>query len=366
MTDKDYMQLALDLARQAEGRTTPNPLVGAVIVKGGKIVGQGYHHYAGGPHAEINALREAGKDAKGAIVYLTLEPCSHYGKTPPCANTLIKAEVKKVVIAMEDPNPKVAGNGIKLLNEAGIETEVGLLKEEAKKLNEVFLKYITTNRPFVILKNAMTLDGRIATKTGDSKWITGKESRALVHRIRDKVDGILVGVGTVLADNPRLTTRLGEGGEDPIRIILDSSLEIPLDAKVINQDSSAQTIIATVKTSNKEKKMRLENLGVEIIEAGERGLVDLDILLKKLGEREITSLLVEGGSRVNSSFLEERLVDKIYYFIAPKIIGGLDAIPVLGGKGVERIEEGIKLVDKKITQLGDDILIVAYPQYLAK
>ncbi|OCL27926.1 bifunctional diaminohydroxyphosphoribosylaminopyrimidine deaminase/5-amino-6-(5-phosphoribosylamino)uracil reductase [Orenia metallireducens] len=363
MTDKDYMQLALNLARQAEGRTSPNPIVGAVIVKDGKIIGEGYHHYAGGAHAEVHALKEAGEDAKGATVYVTLEPCSHYGKTPPCANTLIKAGVKRVVIAMEDPNPKVAGSGIELLNQAGIETELGVLEDEAKKVNEVFLKYINTKKPFVILKNAMTLDGKVATKTGDSKWISGEESRHLVHQLRDKVDGILVGIGTVLADNPRLTTRLPEGGQDPTRIVLDSRLRIPLNADIINQESDAKTIIATLKISDEDKKRKLIAKGIEIIEAGEGNNIDLKLLLDLLAEREITSLLVEGGSQVSSSFLEEGLVDKLYYFIAPKIIGGKEAFSVVGGEGVKKVSDGIKIVDKEVKLVGEDILVVGYPEY---
>jgi diaminohydroxyphosphoribosylaminopyrimidine deaminase/5-amino-6-(5-phosphoribosylamino)uracil reductase len=364
MTDKDYMQRALNLARQAEGRTSPNPIVGAVIVKDGKVIGEGYHHHAGGAHAEVYALKEAGNEARGATVYVTLEPCSHYGKTPPCANTLIKAGIKRVVIAMEDPNPQVAGSGIRLLNQAGIETEVGILEDEARRANEIFIKYITTNKPFVILKNAMTLDGKVATKTGDSKWISGTESRQLVHQLRDKVDGILVGIGTVLADNPRLTTRLPQGGQDPTRIVLDSRLRISLNADIINQESDAKTIIATLKSSSQEKKKMLIEKGVEIIEAGAGNNIDLNLLLDSLAEREITSLLVEGGSQVSSSFLEEGLVDKLYYFIAPKIIGGSDAISVVCGEGVCQISEGIKVVNKEVTLVGEDILVVGYPEYM--
>jgi len=363
MTDKDYMQRALNLARQAEGRTSPNPIVGAVIVKNGKVIGEGYHHYAGGAHAEVYALKKVGQEAKGATVYVTLEPCSHYGKTPPCANALINAGVKRVLIAMKDPNPKVAGEGINLLKQAGIETEVGLLEDEARRVNEVFIKYITANKPFVILKNAMTLDGKIATKTGDSKWISGTESRHLVHRLRDKADGILVGIGTVLADNPRLTTRLPQGGQDPIRIVLDSRLRIPLNADIINQESDAKTIIVTLKSSDEKKKQELMEKGVEIIEVGGRNNIDLNLLLDFLADREISSLLVEGGSRVSSSFLEAGLVDKLYYFIAPKIIGGSDAISVVSGQGVSQIRDGIKIINKEVSLVGEDILVVGYPEY---
>nr|WP_282706879.1 bifunctional diaminohydroxyphosphoribosylaminopyrimidine deaminase/5-amino-6-(5-phosphoribosylamino)uracil reductase RibD [Natroniella acetigena] len=357
------MSLALDLAKRALGRTSPNPLVGAVIVKEGEVIGTGFHHYAGGFHAEVNVLKDVGEEAKGATMYVTLEPCSHYGKTPPCAKFIIESGIKKVIIAMKDPNPKVAGKGIEMLETAGVETEVGLLKEEAAKLNEDYIKYMKTNTPFVILKNAMTLDGKIATKKGDSKWITGEESRAFVHQLRDQVDGILVGIGTALADNPRLTTRLPEGGEDAIRIVLDGKLRIPLDANLVIQKSSAPTIIATTEQADQVKKIKLKEAGVEIIEAGTDNRVDLEKLLDELGKRELISLLVEGGSQVNSSFLEAKLVDKLYYFIAPKIIGGKEAIPVVAGTGVDKIEAGIGIDQLQHKRVGDDILIIGYPKY---
>nr|WP_282580209.1 bifunctional diaminohydroxyphosphoribosylaminopyrimidine deaminase/5-amino-6-(5-phosphoribosylamino)uracil reductase RibD [Natroniella sulfidigena] len=357
------MKVALNLAKKAVGRTSPNPLVGAVIVKDGEIIGTGYHHYAGSLHAEVNVLKKVDQEAKGATMYVTLEPCSHYGKTPPCAKFIIESGIKKVVIAMQDPNPKVAGKGIEMLKAAGVETEVGLLKEEAAQLNEDYIKYMETNTPFVILKNAMTLDGRIATKKGDSKWITGEESREFVHRLRDRVDGILVGIGTVLADNPRLTTRLPEGGEDPARIVLDEELKIPLDAKLVTQNSSAPTIIATTKKADQSKKIKLQEAGVEIIEVETENRVDLEELLKELGNREIISVLVEGGSQVNTSFLEAELVDKLYYFIAPKIIGGKDAVPVVAGTGVDKIKAGISIEESKIKRSGDDFLIIGYPKY---
>ncbi|GAB6137426.1 bifunctional diaminohydroxyphosphoribosylaminopyrimidine deaminase/5-amino-6-(5-phosphoribosylamino)uracil reductase RibD [Halanaerobaculum tunisiense] len=363
MTKEEYMQQAIELARRATGRTSPNPLVGAVIVKNGEIISQGYHHYAGGAHAEVNALQKAGPTAQGATMYVTLEPCTHHGKTPPCTEAIIASGIKRVVIAMKDPNPQVAGEGIKQLQEAGIAVEVGVLAEQARELNEVFIKYITTQQPFVLLKNAVTLDGKIATKTGDSKWITGPESRQLVHNLRDQVDAILVGVGTVLADDPRLTTRLPDReGEDPIRIILDSKLETPCNANVINQESAANTIIATTSQAAREKKELLTQAGADIIEVGSSE-VDLNLLLDKLGEQEITSLLVEGGSQVNTSFWEAELVDKLYYFIAPKIIGGREAVSVVSGTGVEQIKEGIKLTDKDVSLSGEDILVVGYPEY---
>ena len=364
MSDKEYMQQALKLASQAKGDTSPNPLVGAVIVKNNKVISQGYHHYAGGNHAEINAIEQAGYEVEGATMYVNLEPCTHYGKTPPCSNAIIKAGLKRVVIAMKDPNPKIAGAGIERLKKAGIEVEVGILEEKAKKLNEVFIKYITTDQPFVILKNAMTLDGKIATKTGDSKWISGQESRELVHQLRDQVDAILVGIGTVLADNPRLTTRLPNGqGSDPIRIVLDSELNIPIDANLVTQKSTAQTIVITNYNTDQNKKEELISHGVQIIELGDSKQINLQKLLTELAHEEITSLLVEGGSEINSSFWEAELVDKLYLFIASKIIGGLDAVPVVGGTGVKKIKDGIAIKNKKIKEVGEDLLVLGYPEY---
>ncbi|MFO7818705.1 MAG: bifunctional diaminohydroxyphosphoribosylaminopyrimidine deaminase/5-amino-6-(5-phosphoribosylamino)uracil reductase RibD [Halanaerobacter sp.] len=363
MSDKEYMQRALDLAQQAKGDTSPNPLVGAVIVKDGQIIGQGYHHQAGENHAEINALEDAGGDVVGATMYLNLEPCTHFGKTPPCSDAVIEAGLDKVVIAMKDPNPKISGAGVKRLRQAGLEVKVGLLEEKAKELNEAFIKYITTDKPFVILKNAITLDGKIATKTGDAKWISGSKSREIVHQLRDQVDAILVGIGTVLSDNPRLTTRLSDGGSDPLRVILDSQLRIPLDANLINQSSEAVTMVVTTKNSDKTKQEKLREQGVEILELGTTRGIDLESLLEKLGEEEITTLLVEGGSEVNASFWEQQLVDKLYYFIAPKIIGGRDAVSVVGGAGVESVKDGVKIVNREIKEVGEDILIVGYPEY---
>ncbi|SJZ30864.1 bifunctional diaminohydroxyphosphoribosylaminopyrimidine deaminase/5-amino-6-(5-phosphoribosylamino)uracil reductase RibD [Selenihalanaerobacter shriftii] len=366
MTDQDYMKLALELASKGRGKTSPNPMVGAVVVKDGEIVGKGYHQAAGKAHAEVNALADAGKAAKGATVYVTLEPCSHYGKTPPCTKALIEAGVNKVVAAIKDPNPLVAGKGLRQLAEAGIEVRSGVLEEEAKELNEAFIKYITTEQPFVILKNAMTLDGKIATKTGDAKWISGPESRKYVHRLRDELDGILVGIGTVLADNPRLTTRLPEEkGTDPTRIVLDSKLRIPLDYNLVTQKSEAKTIVATTKEANRQKIDKLEELGVEvlIISADSQGRVDLESLLKELGKLDIVSLLIEGGSQISEAFLFSKLVNKVLYFVAPKIIGGRDAISVVGGRGVNKVADGIIIKNRKISTIGNDILIKGYPEY---
>ena len=360
MEKRDYMELALELAEKAKGRTSPNPMVGAVIVKAGEIIAKGYHHYAGGKHAEKNALVKAGDKASGATMYVTLEPCSHYGKQPPCVEAIIEAGIKKVIVAMKDPNPLVAGKGIEILVEAGIEVETGLLEEQAKKLNEIFIKYITTEKPFVISKSAITLDGKIATKTGDSKWITDSKSREIVHQLRDRVDAILVGIGTVLADNPRLTTRLVEDGQDPIRVILDSKLRISNSAKVINQSSSAKTIIICTELAAEEKITELETKdNLEIVKLAKKE-ISPQKALEELGKREITSLLIEGGSRVNASFLNDNAVDKLYYFIAPKIIGGAESIPVVAGMGIEKIKEAIEIDNLKVEMLENDILVTGY------
>jgi diaminohydroxyphosphoribosylaminopyrimidine deaminase/5-amino-6-(5-phosphoribosylamino)uracil reductase len=295
-------------------------------------------------------------------MYVTLEPCSHYGKTPPCAKAIVEKGIKKVIIGLKDPNPIVAGRGIKILEEAGIEVVTGILEEEGRKLNEIFLKYITTKLPFVIMKTAMTLDGKIATRTNASKWITGELSRKHVHEIRHRVAGIMVGIGTVLADDPSLTTRLEDGRcSDPIRIIVDSSARIPLEAKVLNLESDAKTIIAVTEKADKEKLGLLEEKGAEIIVTPSRnGRVDLSLLMKELGERKIDSILLEGGSELNYAALEEGIVDKINAFIAPKIIGGNTAKTPVGGQGKAFMEDSINLKCVDIHRFGDDIMIEAY------
>ncbi|MCK8823610.1 bifunctional diaminohydroxyphosphoribosylaminopyrimidine deaminase/5-amino-6-(5-phosphoribosylamino)uracil reductase RibD [Fuchsiella alkaliacetigena] len=364
MTDSEYMELALQLAARGRGRTSPNPMVGAVIVKDNEIIGQGYHQAAGEAHAEVNALAEAGAEAQGATVYVNLEPCSHQGRTPPCTEALIEAQVSRVVVAMQDPNPQVAGRGLDALQAAGIEVESGLLAEEAKQLNEAFIKYITTGYPFVISKGAMTLDGKIATRTGDSKWISCEQSRQYTHYLRDEVDAILVGIGTVLADDPRLTARLPDReGRDPLRIVLDSTLKIPEQCNLVTQESSAKTVVVTTAASSFQKRMALKEQGVEIWQLGDcQGAIDLEALLVELGKREIMQLLIEGGSEVNYSFLAGGLVDKLMYFIAPKLIGGREAVSIVGGRGIEKIEQGINIDKLQVEQLGEDLLITGYPQ----
>lgn len=358
MNDEKWMLRAIELARKGEGTTTPNPLVGAVLIdEEERLVGEGWHHRAGEAHAEVNALLQAGDKARGATAYVTLEPCSHYGRTGPCCEALIQAGVKRVVVAIGDPNPKVAGNGIRRLREAGIEVNVGVLAKEAAAVNEVFLHWITTKKPFIALKYAMTLDGKIATSQRDSKWITGEEARTYAHYLRRVYDAILVGKGTVLADDPALTCRL-VAGKNPIRIVLDTKLEIPLTSKVLN-DGEAQTIIVTGKDAPAERLVEREKLKtVEVLQIGTSGgRLDLDELLNKLGERKITSILVEGGGDVHGSFFDHGFVERVYAFIAPKIIGGKEALSPVGGIGSKSIANGLGLNELETKVLGNDFLI---------
>ncbi|MFJ7640360.1 bifunctional diaminohydroxyphosphoribosylaminopyrimidine deaminase/5-amino-6-(5-phosphoribosylamino)uracil reductase RibD [Peribacillus sp. NPDC097264] len=361
--DQYYMKLALDLAGSAKGKTNPNPIVGAVIVKDGVIAGTGIHRKAGEPHAEVHAFKMAGEYAKGGTLYVTLEPCSHYGKTPPCANLVKESGIKRVVVAMEDPNPEVAGRGIALLKEAGIEVEVGILEKEARRLNERFIHNMTTGRPFVLSKFAMTLDGKLATHTGHSKWITGEESRHSVHLLRNEVDAILVGIGTVLADNPSLTTRLPEGGgKNPVRIILDSELRVPLDSHVL-QVEEARTVIVTHENASLEKIASLSERGVEFImvpktEAG----LDLEILMAELYKKGITDVLLEGGSEVNASFLRAGLIDKYLIYVAPKLLGGRNSLTPFSGDDVDQMDEALDVSISHVDTFGEDIRITAYPK----
>lgn len=356
------MSRALDLAEKGAGYTNPNPLVGAVIVKDGRIIGEGYHKVYGGHHAEVNAINNATEDIKGTTMYVTLEPCSHYGKTPPCAKAIVESGIKKVVIGLKDPNPLVAGRGIKILEDSGVEVMVGILEDEGRKLNEIFLKYITTELPFCIMKTAMTLDGKIATSTGDSKWITEEISRKYVHELRHRVAGIMVGIGTVLADDPMLTTRLDDkASKDPTRIIIDSSGRIPLEAKVLNLKSDAKTIIATTEKAEKAKIRALEKKGAEVIitPIKDNG-VDLSFLMKAIGEKKIDSILLEGGSNINYSALEEGIVDKVNAFISPKIIGGDTAKTPVGGDGKKYMKDAMSLQNIEVHNFGNDIMIEGY------
>jgi len=360
--DELYMKRALVLSLNGIGKTNPNPLVGAVIVKNGKIIGEGYHEYFGGPHAEVNAINNATEDVEGATIYVTLEPCSHYGKTPPCAELIVKMKLSKVVISMIDPNPKVAGKGVEILRQNGIEVIIGILKEESEKTNEIFLKYIQEKTPFCILKTAMTMDGKIATKTGESQWITNKKSRYFVHGLRNKVSGIMVGVNTIISDNPSLTTRLENGGIDAVRIIVDSSLRIPLNSQVLKVDSTKKTIIATTRKADREKLGKLNSLeNVQVLIAPIKdSMVDLNFLFHWLGSEGIDSILVEGGSTLNFSILNNNLVDKIITFIAPKILGGIKSKTPVGGEGFEKLQDAVLLRDITISTFDEDIMIEAY------
>ena len=354
------MQQALQIAAYAAGRTSPNPLVGAVIVKDGRVVGQGWHRKAGTEHAEIHALRQAGELAAGATIYVTLEPCSHYGRTGPCSKALIDAGIKRVVIAMLDPNPLVAGKGVAMLKAAGIEVETGLLQEQAERLNEVFLKWIMTKMPFVVMKTAMTLDGKIATAAGNSKWISNEVSRRRVHELRDVYDGILVGIGTVLADDPALTTRLeSPSGKNPLRIVVDSRARTPLTARVVT-DGQAETLIAVTAAAEAAKVEALRQAGVEVLVVNDGQQVDLKQLFCLLGERGVCSIFVEGGARINYSLLKAGLVDKVYSFIAPKMVGGSSAPGPVGGDGVETLDQAFLLEDVETELLAGDILVSGY------
>lgn len=380
MNDKIFMQKALALAARGGGKTNPNPMVGAVIVKNNKIIAADYHRRAGTPHAEILALKKAGTGAKDATLYINLEPCCHTEKrTPPCTKSIIKSGLKKVVIAMKDPNPKVNGKGIKELRAAGIETEVGAMEEEAKKLNEAFVKFITKKEPFVILKIAQSIDGKIATAKGESRWITGKKSRRYVHKLRSEVDAVLVGIGTVLKDSPSLTSRI-PGGRNPYRIIVDSNLQIPLNAKILRHRDH-KTIIATIPhppfipplvRGDTEGSKRgwedyqakidiLKNLGVQVLTIKDKnGRVDLKALMKKLGKLNIMSVMIEGGSSINASAISSKIVDKIMFFIAPKIIGGMDAISSVGGKSPLLLKDALRIKNLPVKKIGEDLLLKGY------
>jgi diaminohydroxyphosphoribosylaminopyrimidine deaminase/5-amino-6-(5-phosphoribosylamino)uracil reductase len=365
--DERYMWLALDLAAQGLGSTSPNPMVGAVLVKDGEIIGTGYHQKAGGPHAEVIALDAAGDLARGATLYVTLEPCSHTGKTPPCTNRIIAAGVRKVVVAMQDPNPLVNGRGLAQLNEAGIKVKSGVLQDNAERLNEAFIKFITEKHPFVTMKAAMTLDGKIATRTMASRWISGERSREYGHRLRNQHDAIMVGIGTVQADNPSLTTRLPEGGKNPLRIVIDSNANTPLHSKVVLEQPDTTLLFATDAAPEKQV-LALRQHGVEVIQlpAGNNGRVPLDAVMDELGRRDITSVLVEGGSALNYSLLEQGLVDKVSFFVAPMIFGGDTALSPVGGTGVATVEEAWNITDIEINRYDSDILITGYIVYTTR
>lgn len=354
-----YMNLALNLALKAKGRTSPNPMVGALLVKNARIIGKGYHQKAGSPHAEIIALEEAGRDAKGATLYVTLEPCTHFGKTPPCVNRIIQARVKEVIIGMIDPNPLNNGKGINVLKQHNIRVKAGFLENKLRILNEPFIKYITKRTPFVTVKVGQSLDGRIATRRGDSKWITSDRARSYAHRLRQNYDAVMVGVNTVLRDNPKLDT--WSSHKQLKKIVVDSQLSTPDDANIFLRMSSV--IIVTVATKPGQETANRDRLGqkAKILEVKEKeGQVNLKDMMKKLAQLEITNILVEGGGTLIGSLFDEGLVDKILFFVSPKIIGGKEAVGSVMGKGVSRVDRAIRLKDVKLKHIGEDFLVEAY------
>ncbi len=360
--DRRHMRRALELAARARGHTSPNPMVGAVLVRDGAVIGEGLHAFAGSDHAEAIALREAEGDAAGATLYVNLEPCCHYGRTPPCVDQIVRAGIRRVVAPCEDPNPAVRGKGFAALRAAGIQVDVGLCAEEARRLNEAFFSFIRLGRPFGILKAAASLDGKISTRTGDSRWITGESARQHVHHLRNEVDAVLVGIGTVLRDDPLLTTRLGIPDQrDPTRVIVDNLARLPLRAKVINRSSTAPTILAVSETAPRSRLEALEREGVQIIVVpGSPRRVSLRNLMEALGKLGFLSVMIEGGAEINASALREGVVDKVLLFLAPILIGGKAAPTAVGGDGIELLEQAIRLRDVRIERFAEDILIEGY------
>lgn len=359
LNDEKFMRRALELAVKAIGKTSPNPLVGCVIVRDNEVVGEGYHLKAGTPHAEVHALAAAGDQAIGATAYVTLEPCSHFGRTPPCADALIRAKLKRVVVAIKDPNPLVAGRGLDRLLEAGVQVDLGVMHQEALRINEVFIKAITTGLPFVLYKTAMTLDGKIATETGDSRWVSNEASRHYVHQLRDAYDVILVGSETVIHDNPALTCRL-PGGKDPVRLIIDGKLRIDEHAQVLSASEHSPCIIATTSAASSEKLERLQNLEqVEVWQYNSERHVPLEKLFRDLVRRGWTSVLLEGGGGLAGKLLQEQLVDKVEYFIAPKLVGGNGPSP-LSGLHINCMAEAMILDDLSVDMYSGDLHVTGY------
>jgi diaminohydroxyphosphoribosylaminopyrimidine deaminase/5-amino-6-(5-phosphoribosylamino)uracil reductase len=357
--DEKYMERALELAKKGTGKVNPNPLVGAVIVKNGEIIGEGYHECYGEAHAERNAVKNAKESVEDSTIYVTLEPCAHYGKTPPCVDLIIEKKFKKVVIGMLDPNELVAGKSVEKLKKNGIEVVVGVKEEECKELNEIFIKYITSKSPFVILKSGMSLDGKIATYSGESKWITSKESREDAQNLRNRLNSIMVGVNTVIADDPELTCRINND-KKLIRIVVDTNLRIPLDSKVINNKDKL-TIVATTLNSNENKKKALRDLGIKVIEVSEKNnKVNLKDLLSKLGQEGLDSVLIEGGGTLNFSALEENIVDKVIFYIAPKILGGENSKSCIAGIGFSELNQAVNLKDISYRKIGEDLVVEGY------
>ena len=354
--DIGYMQQALELAKKGIGHVNPNPLVGSVIVKDGKIIGEGYHQKYGGPHAEVNAFASLEESPVGATMYVTLEPCSHYGKTPPCVDAVIKSGVTRVVVASLDPNPLVAGRSITKMQAAGIDVEIGVLKEECDELNAVFFHYITKKKPYVVMKYAMTSDGKIATHTGSSRWITGESARTKVHEDRHLYSGIMVGVGTVIADDPMLDCRI-KGGRNPIRIICDTTLRTPHNSRIIETAESIRTILITACTDEIKHQLYI-SVGCRIMTVPLKDAkLDLQVAMRILAEEGIDSILLEGGATLNASALDAGIVNKVQTYIAPKLFGGASAPTPIAGRGVNHPDQAYILKNRKITILGEDILI---------
>jgi len=367
MADKNdikFMKEALALASGVLGMVSPDPAVGAVVVKNGKIVGKGYHNRFSTPHAEDYAIKKAGDKAKGATLYINLEPCCHYGNNPPCTDNIIKSGIKRVVAAIRDPNPLVNGKGFNRLRKAGIKVDVGLLKKEALRLNEFFIKYITAKRPFVILKMAMSLDGKIATFSGESRWISGEESRKFSHYLRGITDAVMVGIGTVLSDDPRLNIRhiRAKNLTEPLKIVIDPEGRVPISSNLIKDPAKA--IIVVTKKAPARRLKKLRSLGAKIIfgrpDKRAKGRIDLKALMATLGKQKITSIMIEGGAGLAASALSSKIVDKAVFFVAPKIIGGRDALSPVGGKGIKKVSKALHLKDVTTKRLGEDIMIEGY------
>lgn len=377
-TPEEYMRMALDLAREGEGQVSPNPMVGCVVVKDGKVIAKGYHQRYGGFHAERNALLHCGKEVEGAELYVNLEPCCHQGKTPPCTDIIIEKKIARVYVGCLDVNPEVAGKGVEILREHGIQVEIGILEEECRKLNEVFFCYMANKLPFVAMKYAMTLDGKIACETGDSRWVTGTEARNYVQCLRNRYRGIMVGIGTVFADDPLLNCRM-ENGRNPVRILCDTRLRIPTDSRIVQTAGEIETILAwnpeaaeiyyESKANEKEMPWNLQEMqkfltakGITLLEIplkkeGAMPELDLRILMQQLGQRGIDSILLEGGGMLNASALQEHVVQRVYAFVAPKLVAGAGAKSPVEGVGIPRMENAVKLRETEISSFGEDICI---------
>lgn len=388
MTPEDYMRMALDLARQGEGKVSPNPMVGCVVVKDGRVIAKGYHEKYGGFHAERNALLHCTEDTQGAELYVNLEPCCHHGKTPPCTDIILQKKISKVYVGCLDSNPKVAGKGVAILRDHGVQVETGILEEECRELNEVFFHYMEKHMPFVAMKYAMTLDGKIACETGDSRWVTGEEARSYVQRMRNRYRGIMAGIGTVQIDNPLLNCRM-QGGRNPVRIVCDTCLRIPRDSQVVQTAGEIETIVAwnpraardfrqlqdtkasdALSGDNKIKALEqmeetveyLTSKGIVLLESplkkeGEKPELDLRELFGQLGTQGIDSILLEGGGTLNASVLRENLVQRVYAFIAPKLVAGADAKSPIEGRGILRMKDAVELQDIEVVSFGSDICI---------